>query len=185
MTLELLRNRRSVRKYKDVPVEQEKIDALVKAALLSPSSRSLRPWEFIVVTDKSILNKLSECKPHGAAFLKDAPLGIVVTADPAKCDVWVEDTSIASIIIQLAAETMGLGSCWIQIRKRMHSDTQTAEDYIKGVIKIPESYTVESIIAIGYPDERKTPYSEKDLLYQKVHLNEFHATYRCTGSNSH
>jgi len=169
MFLSLTQRRRSIRKYLEKPVEAEKIDLLIEAALRSPSSRGFNPWEFVVVTDKGLLEKLSAAKPHGASFLKNAPLGIVVCADPAKCDVWVEDASIASIFIHLAAESMGLGSCWIQIRKRMHDQTTTAQAYIKGLLNIPKKLTVESIVAIGYPGEKKPPHRKEDLQYKKVH----------------
>lgn len=111
MFLPLIQDRRSIRSFTDRPVEPEKVALLVEAALRSPSSRSLNPWEFILVTDKTMLEKLSACKPHGAAFLKGTPLGIVVLADPEKYDVWIEDCSIASTYIQLAAEDIGLKSC--------------------------------------------------------------------------
>ncbi|RLB82329.1 MAG: hypothetical protein DRH24_08030, partial [Deltaproteobacteria bacterium] len=79
------------------------------------------------------------------------------------------DASIASIFIHLAAESMGLGSCWIQIRKRMHDQTTTAQAYIKGLLNIPKKLTVESIVAIGYPGEKKPPHRKEDLQYKKVH----------------
>jgi len=169
MFLSLIQKRRSIRKYTGKPVEAEKIDTLVEAALRSPSSRGFNPWEFVVVTDKTLLEKLSKAKPHGASFLKNAPLGIVVCADPEKCDVWVEDASIASIFIHLAAESMGLGSCWIQIRKRMHDQTITAQEHVSGLLNIPKNLTVESIVAIGYPGEKKPPHRKEELQYKKVH----------------
>ncbi len=118
-----------------------------------------------------MLEKLSGAKPHGSTFLKDAQLGIVVCADPEKSDVWVEDASIAAIFIQLAATYLELGSCWIQIRERMHDETQTAEAYIGNQLNIPSHLKVESMIAIGYPAESKSPHSRKSLQNEKVHLN--------------
>jgi nitroreductase len=171
--LDLLFERRSIRKYKTTPVEQEKVDKLIKAALLAPSSKGIRPWEFIVVEDKDNLNKLSMSKPHGSTFLCGAALGIVVIADTTKNDVYIEDTSIASVIIQLQAEAMGLGSCWIQIRNRMHDDKVTAEEYIREILAIPENYSVEAIISIGYPDESKRAYEESKLKYDKIHREKF------------
>ena len=176
--LDLLMKRRSIRKYKDQQIELEKIEALVKAALLSPTSRGINPWEFIVVSDKELLEKLSKSKEHSAVFLKGAPLGIVVLADGNKTDVWVEDTSIASIIIQLEAETLGLGSCWIQIRNRMFDSNKTAEDYIKELLNIPDNYKVESIIAVGYPDQTRPAYGEDYLAYEKIHQNNFGKKYK-------
>ncbi|MGI5912249.1 MAG: nitroreductase family protein [Syntrophomonadaceae bacterium] len=171
--LELLKRRRSIRKYSDDNLNKDQVDQLVKAALLAPSSRGIRPWEFIVVDDKILLSKLSWSKEHGSAFLKGAALAIVVIADPQKSDVWVEDTSIASTIIQLMAEAMDLGSCWIQIRNRQHNESIMAEDYVKKVLAIHNKYKVESIIAIGYKAEQKKVYKEDELLYNKVHLNNF------------
>jgi nitroreductase len=171
MFLSLVQKRRSIRRYLDKPVEPEKVDRLIEAALRAPSSRGFNPWNFVVVTDSVLLEKLSKAKPHGASFLKDASLGIAVCADPEKCDVWIEDASIASIYIHLAAESMELGSCWIQIRKRMHDQTKTAEQYIRELLNIPENFNVESMIAIGYPAEIKSPHSKEDLQYEKVHYN--------------
>ena len=173
MFLSLVQKRRSIRRYLDKPVEPEKIDRLIEAALRAPSSRGFNPWMFVVVTDGVLLEKLSKAKPHGASFLKDASLGIVVCADPEKCDVWIEDASIASIYIHLAAESMELGSCWIQIRKRMHDQTKTAEQYIRELLNIPENFNVESMIAIGYPAEKKSPHPKEDLQYEKVYYNVY------------
>ena len=72
---ELLKNRRSIRVFQDRAVEQEKIDILLKSALLAPSSRRRRPWEFIAVTDKGLLQQLAQCREHSSEFLAGAPLG--------------------------------------------------------------------------------------------------------------
>ncbi len=173
MFIDLVRKRRSIRRYQEREVEKEKIELIVEAALRSPSSRSLNPWEFVVVTDRELIKKLSKAKEHGSAFLKEAPLAIVVCADPERCDVWVEDCSIASIIIQLQAEDLGLGSCWVQIRKRMHDGKKTAEEYVKDALGIPENLVVESIIGIGYPSEQKQPHPFDSLQFEKVHYNRF------------
>ncbi len=173
MFIDLLRTRRSIRRFQDREVEKEKINLILEAALRSPSSRSLNPWEFVLVTDKELLEKLSRAKEHGSSFLKDAPAGVVIVADPERCDVWVEDCSIASILIQLAAHDLGLGSCWIQIRKRMHSGEKTAEDYVKEILGIPGRMVVESIIALGYPAEGKQPHPAGSLEWEKVFHNRY------------
>lgn len=173
MFYDLLKSRRSIRKYQSKEVEKEKLDIILKSALLSPSSRSRRPWEFIVVTDKDLLQKLSKCREHSSSFLAGAPLGIVVAADPETCDVWVEDASIASIIIQLSAQSLGLGSCWIQVRERFGAGNVKAEEHVKDVLGIPARYNVECIIAVGYPAEEKQAYREEDLLYGKIHMNKW------------
>lgn len=177
MFMSLIQKRRSIRKFLDKPIEAEQIDLLLEAALRAPSSRGLSPWEFIVVTDRDLLGKLSLAKQHGATFLKDAPLGIVVCADPQTCDVWVEDASIASIFIHLAAESLGLGSCWIQIRERMHDAKKSSQEYISDILNIPAQMRVESIIAIGYPDEALPPHEQEELLYEKVHRDNYGRPY--------
>lgn len=173
MFIGLIKKRRSIRHFKDKAVEKEKIDLLIEAALRSPSSRSLNPWEFIVITDKSTLYELSCSKPHGASFLKNAALGIAIIADFEKSDTWIEDSSIASTYIQLAAESIGLKSCWIQIRKRFYKDDITAEKRVAQILDVPENYRVESIIAIGYPDETKQGHKKESLLYDKVHYEKY------------
>ena len=112
MLIDLLRTRRSIRRFKDQPVEQEKLDLLLEAALRAPTSRGNTPWNFIVVTDRQRLARLAAAKVHGSGFLGNAPLAIVVCADPAKSDVWVEDAAIAATFIHLQATDLGLGRCW-------------------------------------------------------------------------
>lgn len=145
MFVDLLRTRRSVRKFQDRPVEKEKIYTLIEAMLRAPSSRGLNPWEFVVVTKKESLVLLSQAKSHGATFVKNAPLAIVVCADPAKSDVWVEDTAIASILLHLAATDLGLGSCWVQIRLREHDNQKMAQDYVAELLGLPEAIRRENI----------------------------------------
>ena len=166
--LDILRSRRSIRRYKDRQIEVEKIEQLKEAALRAPSSRGINPWRFVFVTDKATLAKLSRAKESGSSFLKGAGLCVVVCAVQAESDVWVEDCSIAAIILQLAGCNIGLGSCWIQVRKRMHSSNLSSEDYIKQVLGFPENLCVESMIAFGYPDEGKEPISKEQLEYGKI-----------------
>lgn len=169
----LLEKRRSIRKFQDKEIEAEKLDMLIEAALRAPSSMGRNPWEFIVVRDQDTLAKLSAAKPHGASFLRHAPLGIVVCADPEKSDVWVEDASIATIFILLAAESIGLGGCWIQFRKRMYDKEKSAKAYICELLNIPDKMEILSIVALGYPDEQKPPHRKKDLLYENVYFEKY------------
>jgi nitroreductase len=166
--LEILRKRRSIRRYQKKEIEPEKIELLKEAALRSPSSRAIKPWQFVFVTDRSILEKLSRAKEDGSGFLKGAGLGVVVCADENESDVWIEDCSIASIILQLEALSLDLGSCWIQIRNRMHDVERSSEDYIRGVLELPQNIRIESIVSIGYPDEEKAPIPGDQLDYHKI-----------------
>jgi len=98
---------------------------------------------------------------------------VVVCGDESKSDVWVEDCSIASILLQLTAQSLGLGSCWGQIRLRHHDDSKSAECFIQEQLNIPSHIRVESIIGIGYPAEEKSPVPDSQLLSKKIHYNRF------------
>jgi nitroreductase len=171
--IDLLRKRRSIRKYTKKPIDKKSRDLLIEALLRSPTSRNIRPWEFIVVDDRKLLVELSKAKEHGSAFLKDAALGIVVCGDGTQSDVWVEDCSIASILVQMTAQSLGLGSCWIQIRKRRHDEKKTAEKYVQQLLGLPGHIKVESIISIGHPDKKRKPIAKRALLYKKISYNRF------------
>ena len=171
--IQLLRQRRSIRKYSSSPVSKETVDLLVESLLRSPTSRNRKPWQFIVVDDAALLADLSASKQHGSAFLKEAPLGIVIAADSNKSDVWIEDTSIAAILVQAVAESLGLGSCWIQIRNRPHDEATSAETFIQKRLGLPEEIKVTAIISIGYPAESKPPVPAAELDFDKVSRNQF------------
>lgn len=169
--IELLRKRRSIRKFENRSVEADKIEVLKEALLRSPTSRNFEPCEFTFVDDKNLLEKLSRSKQHGSAFLKGAALAVVVCADETKSDVWVEDCSIASVLVQLTAQSLGLGSCWVQIRKRMYSEDCTSEDYVNSILNHPRPYRVLSIIGIGYPAENPAPIPSNQLKSDKIHTH--------------
>ncbi len=170
---ELLRNRRSIRRFKETKIKNEKIELLKKAILMSPSGKRFNEWEFIFIDDKNILDQLSYCKEHGSELLRNAPLGIVVIADKNKSDIVIEDCSIASIIAQLAAESIGLGSCWVQCRLRKTADGKDSEDVVREILNIPDNYFVQSIIAIGYKDQDRKPFEDENLQWEKIHTNTF------------
>ena len=171
--IELLRNRRSVRKYTSRPVESEKLEILKEAVLRSPSSKNINPWEFIFIDDRDVIRNLKDCKPHGTTPLDTAPLAVVVCADTEKNDVWVEDCSIASVLLQLTAQSLGLGTCWIQVRLRNHSETVTAENYIRRLLGIPDHFNVLNIISAGYTERNRAGKPFQELQFEKIKLNRF------------
>jgi nitroreductase len=169
--LNLLRTRRSIRKYKPAALSPETIDLLKEAILRSPSSRGRNPWEFIFVDDKRLLEKLSHAKEHGAEFVKDAALAIVIAANPKSCDVWIEDCSIASAIAHLATHSLDLGSCWVQIRQRQTADGTDSEQTVRQILNLPDTLRVLSFVAIGYPDQKLKPIPKDKLPTTKIHTN--------------
>lgn len=175
---ELLRKRRSIRKYKDKKVQVETVNLLIESMLRSPSSKGINPWQILLVEDEGIVHALASAKPHGAKFLASAKQCIVVIADPSQTDVWVEDTSILLTVAHLTATDLGLGSCWVQIRNREATSGQSSEAYVRQVLNIPETMAVEAILGFGYPDEEKKGHPEDKLQWEKVHRNVFGESYK-------
>ncbi|MCR5131226.1 MAG: nitroreductase family protein [Prevotella sp.] len=170
---QLIAQRRSHRKFTEEPIAADDVKLLMRAALMSPTSKNQRSWQFIVVDDKLLIEKLSDAKEFGSQFLKNAPLGIVVLGDSETNDCWVEDGSIAAFSMQLQAEDIGLCSCWIQIRDRFLSDGTNAEDVVKGILDIPERLRVLCIVAFGHPTEQRNLQNEEKLKWEQVSIDRY------------
>ena len=165
--------RRSHRKFTSQEIDPEHLKLILRAALMSPTSKSQRAWQFVVVDDRMDILKLSDAKNMGSQFLKDAPVAIAVLGDPMQNDCWVEDGSIAAISMQYQAEELGLGSCWIQMRGRGLSDGTSADTVIQGVLDIPENLSCLCILAVGHKADERKPQNEDKLKWENVHLNKF------------
>jgi len=126
-----------------------------------------------VVTDPARLATLAQAKPQGAALLQGAPLAFVVCADPDTSDVWIEDCAVLCTFVQLAAESLGLGSCWVQIRKRSHGPDKTAAAFVAETVALPKHLDVAAIVAVGYPAATKPPHPASTLPWHKVHREHF------------
>ncbi|MBO5187557.1 MAG: nitroreductase family protein [Prevotella sp.] len=170
---ELVRLRRSHRKFGEAEIDADDVKMIVRAALMSPTSKGQRNWHFIVVDDKADIEKLADAKDMGSQFLKEAPLAIVVLGDPVQNDCWVEDGSIAAISMQYQAEELGLGSCWIQMRGRGLSDGTDADTIIRGILDIPDNYSVLCVLAVGRKADERKPQNEDKLKWENVHINKF------------
>jgi nitroreductase len=171
--IEILRARRSIRQYEDKAIDSSSLEIMKEALLRCPSSRGLNSWTFIFVDDQALLHRLSQARDRGAQFLKDAALGIVICGDENRSDVWVEDCSIAATVVQLVATSLGLGTCWIQIRNRICSAEKSAEESVREILSIPETLKVECMISIGYPAEVKPPKPADQLEYGKIKYNGY------------
>ena len=170
---ELISNRRSCRTFAAGDLQPEEVQAILRAALLAPTSMNRRAWHFVVVDDKTTLEKLSDSKERGARFVKDAAMAVVVAVNPTDDDCWVEDGSLAAAFMQLQAEELGLGSCWVQIRGRHISDGTLSSDIVRGILDIPEEMQVLCIVAIGKKGSLLTPHDDDGLLWEKIHIDRF------------
>lgn len=171
--LEIMQNRRSVRKYTGEPVPEEKLEMVLQAGLLSASGRQLRPWELIVVRDKGTLRSMSECRVGSAKMLENADAAVVVIADEGLSDVWTEDCSIVMANMHLMADSLGLGSCWIQGRLREAPDGRTTEEYLRECLGFPENYRLEAVLSLGQPGEHAAKRELSSLPIEKVHWGKF------------
>lgn len=169
----LIKNRRSTRKFTNQPLNPEEVEFLLKAALMAPASKRSNPWQFVVIEDKDMLQKLASCKQQGASFLEGCTLAVAVLANVMESDVWIEDAAIASIYMQLQAEDLKLGSCWCQIRSRFTEDDEEANQYVRRLLNIPYQLDVLSIIGFGHKDQERKPFDESHLQWEKIHLGTF------------
>ena len=161
---ELCQQRRSIRQYTAQPVEQSKIDYLLRCALMAPSSKRTNPWEFYVLTDEAQLRPLAACRTYGSGMFATAMAAVVVAVDASLTDTWMADGAIAAEHILLSAEEQGLGACWCQVYQR-----EGAEQLVREVAHIPDNLTILCVISLGYKNEERRPYDPAKLLYQKVH----------------
>ena len=167
--IENIMTRTSIRQYKDQPVEQEKIDVMLKAAMAAPTAVNMQPWHFIVITDKNTINLLSGRQPT------NAPLLIAVCGDTDKTTMpdgqgklpnfWIQDVSAATENLLLAAHALGLGAVWTGVYPVME---RTAE--VANVLNCPQNIIPLAVVRIGYPDESPAPkdkFKEENISYNK------------------
>ncbi len=149
---DVIKTRRSIRKYKGTPVPRESLMKILEAARIAPSAKHRQPWHFVVVEDEETRVKLS----GGRAWVAEAPVVIVFLADPVASPNWcLNDGGIAGEHIVLAARDLGLGTCWCGSTKR--------DAEIKEILGIPEELKVIAITPLGEPDEEKEPKERKSL----------------------
>ncbi len=167
---EMLLQRHSIRRYTDRPISPEDVKTIMEAALLAPTSKNARCWQFVLVEDRDTLQRLSECKPVYATSVKGATLAVVVTAAPDKSEAYIEDAAIAGAFMHLQAQALGIGSCWVQVRGRQGADGEMSEDIVREILDIPHDMVVECIMTFGYSAETRKPVDPAKLLWEKVHI---------------
>lgn len=173
LVLEAIKERRSVVRFNDTPVEEEKLEAVLEAGRWAPSWLNKQPWNFIVVTDKTIKEKLSELAPTILVQgLKEAPVCIAVavdtTVDPYH---FIEDGAVATQNMALAAYSLGVHSYWIGVYN-FKNQQKSAEPYIRKLLDIPETYRVIALLPIGY-SRFEIPKKERKPRDQLISKNKF------------
>lgn len=171
--LNVMRHRRSVRKYTEESVPAQAVEQILQAGMLAASGKAIRPWEMIVVHQKETLQRLSDCREGGVAMLKSADYAIAVVGDTTKSDVWIEDCSLVMANMHLMADSLGIGSCWIQGRLRKANNGQDTDEFVRGVLGYPKEYALEAILVLGMPDGHPGSYELNTLPVEKIHKEVF------------
>lgn len=169
-TLKVIKNRKSVRNYLNKPVGEKDLETLIKSGMAAPSAVDLRPWDFLVVKNESILKALADVMPFGK-MLPGAGAALIVCGTPGRSvpetpEFWVQDCSAASENILLAAESMGLGAAWLgvyPVKERIEG--------VRNVLKIPENVVPLNIISIGYPAGAEKPKDKFEV--EKIHKEKW------------
>jgi nitroreductase len=169
----LIATRRSMRKFTEEKLTEEQKRTILRAALISPTAKNNRGWEFVAIDDPAVLEKLSKSREMGSGFLAEAVFAVVVLGDPSKTDCWVEDCSIAAIDMQLQAEDLGLGSCWCHMRGRSNAEGKTTKQTIIELLGVPEQYEPLCIVGVGHKNMDRKPYEDDKIEWSKVHWGKF------------
>jgi nitroreductase len=156
-TLRTILNRRSVRKYNDKPVSRKQLETILRAGMAAPSAGDQRPFSFVAVAEHETLVKLAAALPY-ARMLNQAAAAIVVCGQPAKAisqtenTFWVQDCSVASGNILLAAESMGIGAVWVGV----HPNAER-EAAVRKILSVPDTLVPLNVVSLGYPKEKQKP----------------------------
>ncbi len=166
--MEALLTRRSVRRFEPKPVPLETIQTLLRAAMQAPSAANAQPWHFIIITERQLLEKVTEFHP-AAECLHQAQVAILVCGDERlekRPDRWIQDCSAATQNILLAAHANGLGAVWLAI----HPDPLRI-DNIRSMMGLPNPIHPLSLIAVGYP--ARVPQPANRFKLDRIHFNHW------------
>lgn len=162
-TLEAIKQRRSVRRFRPKPVSRELLAQLVDCGRLAPTAMAKEPWEFVVVTEEQLRKRVADATDYGK-FIADAPACIVVFCKNTKY--YLEDGCAATENILVAAAALGLGACWVAGDKKSYADK------VRRLLGVPESYRLVSLLPVGFPADRPAR-KQKRPLEEVLHWGEF------------
>ena len=169
--LEAIAARRSVRKYTAETVTEEQLGAVLDAALRAPTANAKRPWWIIVVRDAVKREALSQVSKW-AFFCAQAPVVLAVCGDDRASQWWMDDCAALTENALVAAAAIGLGTCWVGIHDAQ-SDGRDREEYVRGVLGIPEEVRVLGLVALGHPAEQKAPHDRETVWGEYVKYEQW------------
>jgi len=164
MIIKEIINRRSIRQFTEESVGDEDLEEIIKAAQFAPTERNTRAWEFVVVRDLKIKERIFE--GFEQPFLAKAPVLLIPTIDEAKTTLPVQDLSIASAFIFLQAEALGLGAVWKNVNPERAK-------IIKEVLAVPDNFMIINIIPLGHPVQKLPPHQDSEFQKEKIHQEQW------------
>lgn len=168
--METLAARRSVRQFTDEAVSEDDLQKVVEAGMLAPTGKGINPRHYITITDPARIRSLVGCRKGGPAMLKTARAVIAVLGDTTASDTCVEDSSVALENMQLEATSLGLGSCWLQVRLRPSEEEGTStEEFLRARLGFPKDMELEALLVLGHPAQQPTPHDLGKLSQGRVH----------------
>jgi len=168
--LEIFKKRRSHRSFLDKPVEDQKINEILKAAMFSPSAHHQRAWEFIVVKDPILRKGLSEATKYTKCAV-EAPVSIVLCSP--NVHQWVEDISVVAEAIYLEATNQGLGTCWMHLKDIPTPEKPDPQEFVKKLLGIPADMEVLCFFPIGYPKLALPKHTDTEFDKSKIHYEKW------------
>ncbi len=163
--LDLIKKRRSIRKYTNEPVSDADVKVLLEAAMAAPSADNIQPWEFVVVREETLRRQLAETHPW-SRMCASAPVVFVICGDERRSGHWVEDTSATTENLLLAAAGLDLGAVWVGVYPQ-----SGYEKHVRDVLGIPRQLRVLCLVPVGHPAESKPPHTKYNE--RKVHHDRY------------
>jgi len=168
--LDVFKTRRSCRQFLDKSVEDEKINEILKAAMVSPSAHHQRAWEFIVVKDMATRKKLSETTKY-TGCVKESPVVIVLCSPDVHQ--WVEDLSIVGEVIYLEATNQGLGTCWMHVKDLVSPEKPNPEGFVRDLLGIARDKRILCFFPIGYTKFEMPEHTDQEFEQNKIHYEKW------------
>ena len=168
--IDVIKKRRSIRKYKSDPVQDEDIEYVLNAARLAPSAHNYQCWKYVVVKDKKTIKKIASARPKSKEWISQAPVIIVACANPGESshregkDIYLVDIGISFEHLILAAKDLGLGTCWI---------AGFDEKTVKDAIGVPENIRVVAFTPLGYPAEEKSEVTDRKPIEETIFYEKY------------
>ena len=166
--LNLIKSRRSIRKYLDKKISNDEIKMLLESAMAAPSAHNNQPWHFIVINQKELLEEIPKFHPYSKMLLT-ASHAIIVCCDlelDGETGFWVQDCSAATQNILLSAKAIGLGAVWLGVYPQ-----KDLVDGLRNMLSLPDNIIPFCMISLGYPAEEKPPSNR--FKESRIHMDKW------------